>query len=79
MLKEFVSVKNYGQVTNVYDNSRSANNEDEVKFDINLYLKGDNLPCTIGHSNSRVPDGHMLAQTDLVVTDCSLEELGVSW
>jgi hypothetical protein len=75
MLKEFVSVKTYGQVTNVYDHSRSTDNEDEVKFDINLHLKRDDLPCTIGNLNSRAPDGRMLVQIYLVINDCSLEDV----
>jgi hypothetical protein len=74
MLKEFFAVKTYGQVTNVYDHSR-AQNEDEVKFDINLYPKRDKLPCNLGRFNSRLPEDRRIVQTDLVITDCCLEDV----
>jgi hypothetical protein len=57
MLKQFRLTKTSRQVTNLYDVrplDRSSNEKD-VFIDINLYLKRDVLPTSLGRFNSRAP------------------------
>jgi hypothetical protein len=66
-------------VTNIYDSqqvARLSDDEDEdVMFDMNLYLKRDQLPSSLGRFNSRVPRESMLVQTNLVIEGCEVRDI----
>jgi hypothetical protein len=73
MLKQFDVCKTFGQVMKLYD---AADPEDkDIFFDMNLNLKGDTLPISLGRFNSRIPQGRMLVQTDLLLQRCRLAEV----
>jgi hypothetical protein len=73
MLKQFRSCKTFRQVTDLYD---TADPEDEdVFFDMNLHLKRDTLPSSLGRFNSRIPQGRILVHTDLLLQRCRLAEV----
>jgi hypothetical protein len=76
MLNQFCSTNTFGQVMSLYDAKPqdASSNENYVFIDINLYLKRDVLPMSVGHFNSRVPQGRMLVQTDLAIEGCLMEE-----
>jgi hypothetical protein len=69
MLFQFRSKKTFGQVTNLYKKKKTADadaeDEGDVLLDINLYLKREALPSSLGRFNSRVSVERMLVQTDL--------------
>jgi hypothetical protein len=48
---------------------------EEVFIDMNLYLKRNALPISLGRFNSCVPPGKMLVQTNLVIEACSLYDV----
>jgi hypothetical protein len=70
MLKQFRASVTFGQVTKTYDSRvarLSDDEEEDVMFDVNLYVKWDQLPSSLGHFNSRIPREIMLDQTNLVI------------
>jgi hypothetical protein len=56
MLSQFRSSKTFGQVTNLYNKKTEDADEEDVLLDINLYLKREALPSSLGRFNSRVPE-----------------------
>jgi hypothetical protein len=79
MLFQFRSKKTFGQVTNLYNKKKTtdadAEDEGDVLLDINLYLKREALPSSLGRFNSRVPLERMLVQTDLGIEGCRIDEI----
>jgi hypothetical protein len=63
-------------VTNLYDEKPldCSSIEKDVSICINLYLKRDALPMSIGRFNSRAPQCSMLVQTDLSIEGCLMED-----
>jgi hypothetical protein len=78
MLFRFRSNKTFGQVTNTYNNKKTGDDveeEGDVVFDINLYLKRGGLPTCLGRFNSHVPVERMLVQTDLMIEGCMIGDI----
>jgi hypothetical protein len=80
MLKQFRSTMTFGQVTNLDDMKPrdQSSNEKDVFININVHLKRDALPTSLGHSNYPIPQGHMLVQTDLAIEGGLMEENAAS-
>jgi hypothetical protein len=55
ILTQFRSKKTFGQVMKLYNKKTADDDEEDVLLDINLYLKRENLPSSLGRFNSRVP------------------------
>jgi hypothetical protein len=79
MLKHFRASVTFVQVTNIYESQQDArlSDDEDVIFDMNLYLKRYQLPSSLGRFNSRVPRESMLVQTKLVIEGCELREINV--
>jgi hypothetical protein len=60
-------------VTNLYDAAGPA--DEDVFFDMNLHLNRDTMPISLGRFNSRIPQGRMLVQADLLLQRCRLTEV----
>jgi hypothetical protein len=45
---------------------------------VNLYLKRDQLPSSLGRFNSRVPRESMLVQKNLVIEGCEVRDITVT-
>jgi hypothetical protein len=79
MLKQFIASVRFGQVTKIYDSqqvARLSDDEDEdIMFDMNLYLKWDQLTSSLGCFNSHVPCESMLVQTNLVIEGCEVRDI----
>jgi hypothetical protein len=79
MLKQFRASVTFGHVTNIHDSqqvARLSDDEDEdIMFDMNLYLKRDQLPSSLWRFNNRVPRESMLVQTNLVVEGCEMRDI----
>jgi hypothetical protein len=77
MLKQFRASITFGQVTKIYESqgARLSDDEDEdIMQDMNLYLKREQLPSSLGHFNSSVSRESMLVQTNLVIDGCELRD-----
>jgi hypothetical protein len=77
-LVQFRLDKTFGQVTNIYNNKKTGDGveeEGDVLFDINLYLKRGGLPTCIGRFNSHVPVEIMLVQTDEMIEGCMIGDI----
>jgi hypothetical protein len=79
MLKQFRASVVFVQVTKIYDSqqvARMSDDEDEdVMFDMNLYIKRDRLPSSLGRFNSRAPRESVLVQTNLVIEVCEVRNI----
>jgi hypothetical protein len=69
----------FGQVTNIHNLRQVAilpNEEDEdIMFSMNLYLKRDQLPSSLGCFNSCVPREIMRVQTNLGIEGCEVRDI----
>jgi hypothetical protein len=81
MLKKFRVSMTFGQVMNLYEAKgqvmQSEDEDDDIIFDINLYLKRDQLPSSLGCFNNSVPHRIMLVQMNLVIEGCELNTQSV--
>jgi hypothetical protein len=78
MLFRFRSNKTFGQVTKIYNNKKTGDDveeEGDVLFDINLYLKRGGLPTCLGRFNIHVPVERMLVQMDLMIEGCMIGDI----
>jgi hypothetical protein len=78
MLFRFRLDKTFGQVTNIYNKKKTGDDveeEGDVLFDINLYLKRGGLPTRLGRFNSHVPVERMLVQTDELIEGCIIGDI----
>jgi hypothetical protein len=78
MLCQFRSNKTFGQVTKIYNKKKTGDDvedEGDVLFDINLYIKRGGLPSCLGRFNSRIPVERMLVQTDLGIEGCTIGDI----
>jgi hypothetical protein len=78
MLFRFRSNKTFGQVTKIYNKKKTGDDveeEGDVFFDINLYLKRGGLPTFLGGFNIHVPVERMLVQTDLRIKGCMIGDV----
>jgi hypothetical protein len=81
MLFRFRSNKTFGQVTKIYNKKKTGDDvedEGDVLFDINFYLKRGGLPSCLGRFNNRPPVERMLVQTDLGIEGCMLGDIVVT-
>jgi hypothetical protein len=65
-------------VTKIYNNKKTGDDvedEGDVLFDINLYLKIGGMPICLGRFKIRVPVEIMLVQTDLGIEGCRMDEI----
>jgi hypothetical protein len=68
----------FGQVTHIYNKKKTGDDveeEGDVIFDINLYLKRGGLPTCLGRFNSHVPVERMLVQTDELIEGCMIGDI----
>jgi hypothetical protein len=75
MLFRFRSNNTSGQVTEIYNKKKTGDDveeEGDVLFDINLYLKRGGLPTCLGRFNNHVHVERMLVQTDLRIEGCMI-------
>jgi hypothetical protein len=56
ILSQFRPSKTFGQVMNLYNTKTEDADEEYVLLDINLYLKQEALPSSLGRFNSRVSE-----------------------
>jgi hypothetical protein len=70
-LQQFRGTQTFGQVTMLHDSPSS----EEVFIDMNLYLKRDALPSSLGRFNSCASPGKMIVQCNLVIESCSLSDV----
>jgi hypothetical protein len=78
MFCQFRSNKTVGKVTKIYNKKKTGDDvedEGDVLFDINLYLKRGGLHSCLGRFNSRVPVERMLVQYDLGIEGCTIGEI----
>jgi hypothetical protein len=78
MLGRCRSKKTFGQVTKIYNKKKTGDdveNEGDVLFDNNLYIKRGDLRRCLGRFNSRVPVERMLVQMDLEIEGCRIDEI----
>jgi hypothetical protein len=78
MMFRFISNKTFGQVAKIYNKKKTGDDveeEGDVLFDINLYLKRSGLPTCIGRFNIQVPAEIMLVQKDLRIEGCMIGDI----
>jgi hypothetical protein len=79
MLLQLLLKKTFGQVKNLYNKKKTADadmeDDGDVLLDINLYLKRESLPSSIGRFNSRVPVERMLVKMYLGIEGCRIDEI----
>jgi hypothetical protein len=78
MLFRFRSNKTFGQVTNINNKKKTGDDveeEGDVLFEINLYLKRGGLPTCLGRFSIHVPFERMLVQTDLMIEGCMIGDI----
>jgi hypothetical protein len=73
MLKTISCLQDLRTVTNLYNTAEP--DKEDVFFDMNLNLKRDTLLSSLGRFNSRIPQGRILVQTDLLLQRCRLAEV----
>jgi hypothetical protein len=76
MMKQFCLTATVGKITAIFDSKNQLPEaEEDVIFNMNLYLKMELLPSNIGHFNSHVSQEQMRVQMDLILERMSLKEV----
>jgi hypothetical protein len=77
MLKQFRASMTFGEMKRIYKSQvaiLSDDKDEDVLLDINLYLKRDQLPNSLGYFNISVPCESMLVQMNLDIEGCELRD-----